>query len=146
MKEMPRHSPFRPHFMAPGPQVEIMEDKSILFGESISPNKNTSDGDEDSTGYKYYRSTKILGKLFDAIDEQDIFRRVQQTSSQNGLQKTARDWDRNRCLLEGVWDYLRDAFPNVQWEIHLEQAIGIKDEKVLPSILPRSHDSSRDIC
>jgi len=89
--------------MAPGPHVEIMEDRPISFDEAIPSNRNTGDDDdEDSTGYRYYRSDKLLGKLFDAIDEQEIFQHMQHNSSQHASHRTDREWDRDRSLLKGV--------------------------------------------
>jgi len=102
MKEMPRFSRYRPHFMAPGPHVEIMEDKPISFDEAVPTNQNTGDVDEDSTEYRYYYSDKLLGKLFDAIDEQEIFQYMQHNSSEHALHRTDRGWDRDRSLLKGV--------------------------------------------
>src|ERR1700733_1625765 len=103
MKEMPRYSRFRPHFMAPGPHVEIMEDKPISFDGTIPSNPNARNDDEDSAGYRYYHSDKLLGKLFDAIDEQEIFQHIRHNSSQHASHRISRGWDRDTSLLKGVW-------------------------------------------
>lgn len=142
MTEMPRYSRFREHFMAPGPHVEIMKDKPISFDEAGPSNRNTGDDDEDSTGYRYYHSDKIIGKLFDAIDEQEIFQRIQHNSSQHALHRIDRRWDRNRSLLSGIWTYIRDRCPSVKWGSHLDMARGIRDEKVFPSTLPFAFTSA----
>lgn len=128
MKEMPRYSRFRPHFMAPGPHVEIMKDKPISFDDAGT----TSDGDEDSTGYKYYPSDKILGKLFDAVDEKVIFQRMRDNSFQHALHRTDRGWDRNWSLLKGVWGHIQERCSSlsVEWKCHLDRARGIRDEEV----------------
>ncbi len=62
MNEMPRYSPYRPDFMAPGPHVNILKDKPISF-ENVQPEDGDIDEDEDTMVYKYYPSDKILGKL-----------------------------------------------------------------------------------
>jgi hypothetical protein len=114
--------------MAPGPHVEIMKDKPISFDDAGT----ASDGDEDSTGYKYYPSDKILGKLFDAVDEKAIFQRMQDNSFQHALHRTDRGWDRNWSLLKGVWGYIRERCSGlrVEWKCHLDRARGIRDEEV----------------
>ncbi len=129
MKEMPKHSPFRPHFMAPGPHVDILKDKPISFEDSNSTNDNKfdEDDDEDFRTYKYYPSNKILGKLFSAIDEREIFRRVQQIrlgqpSHHDRLLYNA------KSVLEDVWDYVSSRFTLINWEGHLDRARGIRDE------------------
>jgi hypothetical protein len=139
---MPRYSRFRPHFMAPGPHVEIMKDRPISFDGAGPLNPNTSNSDEDSTGYRYYHSDKILGKLFDAVNEQEIFQRMQHNSSQHALHRIDRGWDRNWSLLRGVWNHIRDRCPSAKWDSHLDRARGIRDEKVFPLILPFSCNST----
>jgi hypothetical protein len=114
--------------MAPGPHVEIMKHKPISFDDA----KTTSDGDEDSPGYKYYHSDKILGKLFDAVDEKEIFQRMQDNSFQHAFHRTDRGWDRNWSLLKGVWGHIKERCSSlsVEWKSHLDRARGIRDEKV----------------
>jgi hypothetical protein len=115
--------------MAPGPHVEIMKHKPISFDDA----KTTSDGDEDSPGYKYYHSDKILGKLFDAVDEKEIFQRMQDNSFQHAFHRTDRGWDRNWSLLKDVWGHIQERCSSlsVEWKSHLDRARGIRDEKVL---------------
>jgi hypothetical protein len=137
MKQMPRYSRFRPHFMAPGPYVEIMKEKPISFVGAGPSNQNTGDDDdEDSTGYRFYRSDKILGRLFDAVDEQELFQRMQHNRYQHALHRLDPGWDRNRSILKSIWNHLRDRCPRVQWDGHLDRARGIRDEEVSPSTLP----------
>jgi hypothetical protein len=134
MNEMPRYSRWRPHFMKPGPYVEIAKEKPVSFDDV-----KVNDDDGDPSGFNYYPSEKILGKLFDAIDEQDIFQRIQHNSSQHALHGSDYGWDRNSSLLWGVWDHLQRSFPIAEWGIHLDRARGIREEKVIPqtySIFP----------
>jgi hypothetical protein len=119
--------------MAPGPHVEIMKDKPISFDNAGTSNHKTGDNEEDSAGYRYYHSDKILGRLFDAIDEREVFQRIQNNSSQHALHTIDPGWDRKRSLLYGVWNYVQDRCPSVNWEDHRDLAGGIRDEKVTPS-------------
>lgn len=61
---MPECSPWRPHFMAPGPHVEIMKDKSVLSEWTADSDIGASHDDESASKYKYYASEKILVSLF----------------------------------------------------------------------------------
>ena len=135
MKEMPRYSRFRPHFMAPGPHVEIMEDKPISFDQVAPSPRHAGGDDEDSTGYRYYPSHKLLGKLFDGVDEREIFQHVQRNSSRHALHRIDRGWDRDKSLLEGVWDHIEESCPGIKWDSHLDLARGIRDEQVFPPSL-----------
>jgi hypothetical protein len=114
--------------MAPGPQVDILKDKPISF-ENVQSKNNTNfdEDDEDFVAYKYYPSSKILGKLFSAIDEPEIFRRVQQNRLQQSFQK---NWASNptRSVLEGIWNYVEGHYTLINWKDHLDWARGIRDE------------------
>jgi hypothetical protein len=115
--------------MAPGPHVEILKDKPISFEEAKSRNNDNldDDGDEDFTPYKYYPSNKILGKLYSAIDEREIFGRVQQHRLEQSLQQR-RALNTARSVLESVWDYVNSRFPLTILDDHLDRARGIRDE------------------
>jgi len=127
MRELPQYSPYRPHFMAPGPHVEILKDKPISFEDvkATNDNKLNDDDDEDFSPYKYYPSSKILGKLYSAIDEREIFERVQRNRLDQPLRRAA---DTAPPVLESVWNYLESRFLLNLWEDYLEQARGIRDE------------------
>ena len=58
--------------MAPGPYTRINKNSEIEFDEFI--HCPTQDEDEDTKPrYTYYKSKKILGKLYRAIDERKIW-------------------------------------------------------------------------
>jgi len=61
------------HSLAPGPQTHIYNRTEIELSEDII--QATYDEDEDDSGprCKYYKSEKILGKLYRAIDERKIW-------------------------------------------------------------------------
>ena len=122
---MPRHNSYRPDFMAPGPHVVVQKDKPLSF--DVRPEYNDGE-DDDFPAYKFYESEKILGKLYRAINEREVFSGVQQ----QGLSQYANEVDRARhsvsSVLEGVWTYVQRRCQAIQWEHHLDRARGIRDE------------------
>ncbi|RYP16074.1 hypothetical protein DL765_005332 [Monosporascus sp. GIB2] len=63
---------YRPDFLAPAPPAELKDRNEIIFDAPVIP---AIDGDEDDNmgpQHHFYRSDKILGKLYRAIDEQRI--------------------------------------------------------------------------
>lgn len=127
MKKMPRYNKFRPDFMAPGPYIAVQKAKPLSF--DARPQSNDAN-DDDFQPYRYYESDKILGKLYRAIDEREVFHSIQQ----RGLSHV-HEVDRTRGLvssvLDDVWTYLQRRCQAIQWEHHLERARGIRDEYVL---------------
>jgi len=108
--------------MAPGPHADILKDKPISFeNDQLTNDNDLNDDGEDFTTYKYYLSNKILGKLYSAIDEREIFRHVQQNRSEQSSQKS-------KSVLEFVWGYLENSYLLINWENHLDRARGIRDE------------------
>ena len=59
--------------LAPGPQAHIYEKSEVELDQDVL--QPTYDEDEDDSGppRKYYKSEKILGKLYRAIDERKIW-------------------------------------------------------------------------
>lgn len=55
--------------MAPGPRVDIAKDLATLEGNEDHGEYQDDDDEEDNPGYMYYKSDKVLGKLFRGIDE-----------------------------------------------------------------------------
>ncbi len=124
MRDMPRYSPFRPHFMAPGPDVEIIEDKPN-FDEQLS-NQRKADDEEGPPTYQYYRSNKILGKLFDAVDEKQIFAGVKQVTREASTRSSSHRSD--SVLLRVILRDLGNKTKNIDWKVQLISAKGIRDE------------------
>jgi hypothetical protein len=128
MSKMPKYSPYRPHFMAPGPYVDILKDKPISFENSQSTKDNNfDDDDEDFTEYKYYLSDKILGRLYSAVDEREIFQRVQQNRLEQSWQKHMTS-NPARSVLQGIWNYVHQRCQLIVWEDYLDRARGIRNE------------------
>jgi len=113
---MPRSSGYRPDFMAYGPHITVLKDKPLTFSRQTEIEAD----DEDYTPvYKYYESTKILGKLYRAIDEQKIFSSIQKTS-----------WSRcsRESVLQGIYSHLVENDVMGLVAPHFERARGIRDE------------------
>ncbi|KAK3493461.1 RNA dependent RNA polymerase-domain-containing protein [Neurospora crassa] len=69
--ELPRPPMYRPDFLVNGPDIKI-HDKSTIDMEEQYLRQDDDDGD-DTPRYKYYKSEKILGHLFRAVDEKKIW-------------------------------------------------------------------------
>ncbi|PLB44105.1 RNA-directed RNA polymerase QDE-1 [Aspergillus steynii IBT 23096] len=72
MREIPRMNNFRPDFLAPGPRVSLQGKTRMNFEELVSHPAYNDEDDLDERRL-YYRSEKILGKLYRAVDEKDIW-------------------------------------------------------------------------
>jgi hypothetical protein len=130
--------------MAPGPHVEILDDKPLSFESASDSSVNDVDDDEDSIGYKYYRSKKILGKLFDAVNESEMFQTLQKHRVEKSPNNKNPEWDPAKSLLAAVWEHIQAACADIEWKLHLDRARGIRDEEVL-SFYPAPPPSSTEI-
>lgn len=118
MKLMPKFAPVRPDFMAPGPNIKIEKLEGLLLEQSKSTWQDDQDEEEDFSPYKYYTSHKILGKLFRAIDEHDIFSELH---SYRMISRTSQD------LLSQLWDHVARNTRMIPWHQHLSDAQEIRD-------------------
>ncbi|KAI9685260.1 MAG: hypothetical protein M1822_004633 [Bathelium mastoideum] len=99
MREMPKHSKCRPDFMAPGPRVEIRDHPEISL-EKEDEGSDALLANEESK-YVYYKSHKVLGKLYRMIDEHKFLEEVRKDAEQQTRLMT------NELLLEKLWVYIR---------------------------------------
>ena len=58
--------------MAPGPWVKIQDRSEIEMDELVVQDEEDGEDDAEGPRYKYYKSEKILGKLFRVVDERKI--------------------------------------------------------------------------
>ncbi|KAK1145215.1 hypothetical protein N8T08_004367 [Aspergillus melleus] len=72
MKDLPRMNNYRPDFLAPGPRVSLKGRTRINFDELVSHPAFNDDDDMEERRI-YYRSDKILGRLYRAVDEGHIW-------------------------------------------------------------------------
>ena len=126
MNNMPRYSRVRPHFMAPGPDVEIIENKPS-FDDQL-PSERDADEEEGASTYRYYRSKKILGRLFDTVDEKRIFDGVKGTTRDASTHASDVNWDRSKSLLQILWHYIKVKTENIDYSIEGIRARGIRNE------------------
>ncbi|OAG12010.1 RdRP-domain-containing protein [Paraphaeosphaeria sporulosa] len=70
-----RTNRYRPHFLAPAGFTYIKDRTQIEFDVPTRPREDEVQDEDDNSGpqYLYYRSKKINGVLFDAIDERNIW-------------------------------------------------------------------------
>ena len=59
--------------LAPGPHAQVHDKADIVFQDLLLPTDEEDEDDGDGPAYKYYRSEKILGQLYDAVDETKIW-------------------------------------------------------------------------
>ncbi|CZR68497.1 related to RNA-directed RNA polymerase [Phialocephala subalpina] len=118
MKLMPKFNPVRPDFMAPGPNIKIEKKEGLLLEQSQTHTQDVSNDDEDFTPYRYYESDKILGKLYRAIDEHQIF---------SDLHKYRMISSGSQPLLDRVWDHVARKCRLIQWHHHLTEAQEIRE-------------------
>lgn len=59
--------------MAPAPQAHIVDMSEIDLDQDVVQGSYDEDGDDSGPPRKYYKSEKILGKLYRAIDERKIW-------------------------------------------------------------------------
>jgi hypothetical protein len=116
---MPKFHPARPDFMAPGPHVILEEKEDIRFDD---PLRGENDEDEDgSQVYRYYKSTKILGRLYRNINEREVFREIQRKGTQS---------DRNPSsvsVLDSLWAIVMERCKSLHWKRHRDMARNIRD-------------------
>jgi len=104
--------------MAPGPNIKIEKKEGLLLKENEIKTQNERNDDEDFTPYRYYESTKILGKLYRAIDEHDIFRDLHNYRMvSNG----------GKGLLDRVWQHVEHKCRLIHWRHRLNEAREIRD-------------------
>ena len=108
--------------MRTGPHAVVAKDMPVTFQAAADL---PADDDDDNPQYSYYESSKILGKLFRAIDERKAFSDIQEGSSHaSGMGKAG------HSVLGALWAYVQQHCQVFEWEHHLERARAIRDEYV----------------
>ncbi|KAK3684108.1 RNA dependent RNA polymerase-domain-containing protein [Podospora appendiculata] len=73
LSKLPKCGRWRPDFFAPGPSVVIHDKSEIEMDDYIRDDNDDDEDNEEGPRYKYYRSEKILGELYRAVDEKNIW-------------------------------------------------------------------------
>ena len=122
---MPKDNRYRPDFMAPGPRIELVEGK-VDFNSANLSNQENEDEDESlvasRSSFRHYRSKKILGKLYRAIDEQDFF-----AALQNDSQRLINASSGEKTLMQRLWAYAQHQTVSIQWLHHRQWALEVKE-------------------
>jgi len=107
MTKLPKFSPWRPDFEAPGPHVIVEKLTGISFEKPDNRDIDTlGDEDDDFSSYRY--------------DERALFDQVKCRA------KTTEKGDYH-TVIESVWDYVQDACRGFEWKHHLHWARGIRE-------------------
>ncbi|KAL3429117.1 RNA dependent RNA polymerase-domain-containing protein [Aspergillus tetrazonus] len=134
LEEMPFVNRSRPDFLAPGPLAKIHDRQNIQL-EARYVHPYPDDDIDFSPVHKYYRSEKILGKLYRAINEHEIWRKDIHTtikSNPTAVWKRIIDSLTGRCIALGA---------PVNWKAHVETARQLRS---LYYILPTYEDAMSD--
>lgn len=109
MRRMPKFTSIRPDFMAMGNQVRMEKKDGLLLEASSLATQDDNNDDDDFPAYRYYESDKILGKLYRAIDEHEVFSEIKKYRMLSA---------KSRSVLERVWEHVHEKCWNLQWAQH----------------------------
>ncbi|KAI1812706.1 RdRP-domain-containing protein [Poronia punctata] len=73
LRQMPKPLKARPDFLAPAPPANIIDKTQVDFEPPTAPSAGEDEDDDQGPNHLFYRSDKILGKLYRAIDEKKIW-------------------------------------------------------------------------
>ncbi|KAI1389188.1 RdRP-domain-containing protein [Hypoxylon trugodes] len=92
----------RPDFLAPAPPANLLDHNEIAF-ESLKAPLPDDEDEESGPNHRYYKSIKILGQLYQAIDEKKIWR--------NDIHRNVHRYG------ESVWDQVLEYIGEKYWEL-----------------------------
>ena len=105
--------------MAPGPRVKV-EDKIELIQSIVdSPEPDDEDAGEPAQT-RYYKSTKVIGQLYRAIDETAFINELRDAAGED-LDPNAPD------IFRSLWLYVQRETAVLQWAHHISTAKEIKE-------------------
>jgi hypothetical protein len=101
----------------------------ILFQDEEDRVEDEDDDEDDEIQpYRYYESDKILGKLYRAVDEREIFKYIQQTG---GKEESPGTYKRigysDITLMNAIWAYVKKRCRLLKWQDHLNWARDVRD-------------------
>ena len=113
----------KPDFQAPGPRV-LME--NLISLENLDERVDTEEIEEldeyTMPAPKYYRSEKVLGKLYRAIDEHQLFEEIQRSNHSEDLSRPKGN------QFNAVWKFIQGKTALIQYEHYIGFARNIKAE------------------
>lgn len=122
MSSMPRISDVRPDFQAPGPRVLIEEDVTLIDDDSDKDDEKEESEEPSVRRIRYYRSHKVLGSLYRAIDEHKIFEQIRRYSRAPRVSLTA-----GQFPIDRVWKYVQEVTALIQWRHYETFAKEVKE-------------------
>jgi hypothetical protein len=123
MTKMPKRSTkWRPDFEAPGPYVTIESKEGINIASPMLRDPFEEEDEEvDFSHYRYYKSDKVLGKLYRAIDERELFDAIQKHSTGKSAAKYSR-------IIDSVWEHVQHHCKLIEWRHKVEWARDLRDQ------------------
>ena len=105
--------------MSHSPRIHISESLEVLLEESETTiDDGDDDDDDDRPRMRFYKSNKVLGSLYRAIDEQQFL---------NSIQKAANTGTQSTSALKKVWNYVEQETLGFQWNHLLDIYKDIKE-------------------
>ncbi|KAI0130271.1 RNA-dependent RNA polymerase [Xylariales sp. AK1849] len=116
-----KSNPYRPDFLAPAPPTHLKNRTDIIFEAPTAPSGMEDEDDNVGPRHKFYRSEKILGLLYRAIDEKKIWNENVHVNAK-------------KIEGQGVWNgflaYVTEQcetkLQNITWTESVEEAQNIK--------------------
>ena len=105
--------------MAPGPRVMVHENLATLQTNAEFENVDADDDEDSTPRYQYYRSHKVLGQLYRAIDEEAFLTEIR--SAIGPSDSTASN------VLSTLWTYVKYETSGFVFDHLLETAREIKN-------------------
>ena len=123
LSRMPRYPPVKPDFQAPGPRLLL--NNMVELQEDANREDFEDDNEEVRDEYapprlRYYKSDKVLGQLYRAIDEEDFLMQLQGPT-------LASQYTKRRSLVDAVWKYVKDQTKLIQWSHWYQFALDTRD-------------------
>ncbi|PBP20340.1 RNA-dependent RNA polymerase [Diplocarpon rosae] len=113
MKRMPKFTPVRPDFMAMGSIVRMEKKEGLQLEAKALLSQDDDNDDDESPAYRYYESHKILGKLYRAIDEHEVFSEIKKYRMLS---------TKTPSVLNRIWVHVQKKCWNLQWARHVTWA------------------------
>lgn len=133
---------YRPDFLAPAPPANIVEKTEIRFEPPAALSAEADEDDDSGPRHKFYKSDKILGKLYRAIDEKRIWKDdIHLIVNRSGSSL----WDE---LFVHIASQCKEYFGGVDWERALNEAHNIRqayDDAIWTATIDYSDHSSKGI-
>ncbi|KAI8949918.1 RNA dependent RNA polymerase-domain-containing protein [Xylaria longipes] len=136
-----KRTKYRPDFLAPAPPTNIVDKTEIQFEPPTAPSGEEDEDDDTGPRHRFYKSTKILGKLYRAIDEKKIWKDdIHLVVNRHGPSL----WDELFVHIRHECDNLCD----VDWERALNEAHNIRqayEDMVWTATIDYSDHASKGI-